>query len=157
VRATLAALLEPKPTPETERVRKSPLNTQPYWDLERARIGDTRKVPVEVVVNGRAVERKEIVADGTEQEVAFQVPIEQSSWVCLRIFPSSHTNPVFVLVDDKPIRASKRSAEWCLKAIDQCWKKKAPAMRPAERPEAEKAYDQARAKYRRILQECATD
>jgi hypothetical protein len=24
---------------------------KPYWDLERARIGDTRQVPVELVVN----------------------------------------------------------------------------------------------------------
>src|SRR5581483_8061532 len=46
--ARVAALLEPKPTPETERVRKTPLNAKPYWDIERARVGNTRKVPVEV-------------------------------------------------------------------------------------------------------------
>ena len=33
--------------------------------------------------------------------------IKQSSWVALRIYPSSHTNPVFVLVGGKPIRASQ--------------------------------------------------
>ncbi len=157
VRAKVAAMLAPKPTPETERIRHSPLPQQPYWDLERARIDDTRKVPVEVVVNGRAVDKKEIEADGTEQEVTFTVPVEHSSWVCLRIFPSSHTNPVFVVVDGKPIRASKRSAEWCLKAIDQCWKQKSPAIRAKERPEAEKAYDKARAEYRKILEECLAD
>jgi hypothetical protein len=157
VKAKVAALLEPKPTPETERVRKTPLDRQPYWDLERARIGDTRKVPVEVVVNGKSVDKKEIVADGTEQEVAFSVPIAQSSWVCLRIFPSSHTNPVFVLVGGKPIRASKRSAEWCLKGIHRCWQQKVRAIRSKEKPEAAAAYEKAREAYRRILAETVSE
>jgi hypothetical protein len=157
IRAQVAARPEPKPSPETERVRRSPLTQQPYWDLERARIGDSRTVPVEVIVNGRAVERKEIVADGSEQQVSFQVPMEKSSWVCLRIFPSSHANPVFVTVGDKPIRASRRSAEWCLKAIDKCWKEKVRLIRPAERDEAAKAYDVARAAYRKILAESQAD
>jgi hypothetical protein len=157
VTATVAALLEEKPTAETDRVRRTPLDQKPYWDIERARIGETRKVPVEVVVNGRAMDRKEVVADGTRQEVTFEVPVEQSSWVCLRIFPSSHTNPVFVLVGDLPIRAGKRSAEWCLKAIDRCWEQKVRNIRPQQRAEAKAAYDHARAEYRRILAECKTD
>jgi hypothetical protein len=168
IKANVAALLEPKPTPETERIRKSPqpttgkssvqtLTSKPYWHVERARIGDSRTVPVEVVVNGFPVDKKEIVADGTEQEVTFDVPIKQSSWVCLRIFPSSHTNPVFVLVDDKPIRASKRSAEWCLTGIDRCWEQKMPRIREKERADAQAAYDKARTEYRKILAECATD
>jgi hypothetical protein len=157
VTATVAALLEPKPTPETERVRKTALNQKPYWDVERARVGDTRKVPVEVVVNGTAVDRKEVEADGTGHPVTFEVPVKESSWVCLRVFPSSHTNPVFVLVGGKPVRASKKSAEWCLKALDRCWEQKAPHIREKERPEAEQAYNQAREEYRKILAECAAD
>src|SRR5579871_419630 len=157
IKAKVAALLEPKPTPGTEKIRKTPLNQQPYWDIERARIGDTRTVPVEVVVNGQSVARKEIVADGSEQEVTFRVPIQASSWVALRIFPSSHTNPVFVLVGDKPIHASKRSAEWCLKAVDQCWTKKKPQIRKEEQAAAEKAYDHARDAYKKILAETTQD
>jgi hypothetical protein len=158
VKARVAALLEPKPTKATEKIRKhTPLNAKPYWDLERSRIGDTRKVPVEVVVNGKAVAKKEIIADGSEQEVSFDVTVKVSSWVCLRVFPSSHTNPVFVLVDDKPIRASKKSAEWCLKAIDRCWERKKPAIRKAERAEAAAAYDKARQAYRKILAESVAD
>src|SRR5439155_17339134 len=53
--AHVAAFLEPKPTEATERIRKTPLNQKPYWDIERARIGTTRKVPIEVVGNGHAV------------------------------------------------------------------------------------------------------
>jgi hypothetical protein len=161
VSARAAALLEQKPTEATEKIRKTPLNQKPYWDIERARIGETRKVPVEVVVNGQPVATKEIEANGSDQEVSFDVPIKESSWVCLRIFPSSHTNPVFVLVGDKPIRASKRSAEWCLKAIDKCWQEKtqpkgryAQKIREEEQPAAEKAYNKAREDYKRILSEC---
>jgi hypothetical protein len=168
VTAKVAALLEPKPTPETERIRRAPnpttgkssyetLVSKPYWHVERARVGDSRKVPVEVIVNGNPVERKEIAADGTEQDVTFEVPIKQSSWVALRVFPSSHTNPVFVVVDGKPIRASKRSADWCLKAIDRCWEKKVGNIREKERPDAKAAYDKAREEYRRILAESMVD
>ena len=57
-------LLDAKPTAEAKADQARPLGEKPYWDLERARIGDSRTVPVEVVVNGRAVARKEIVADG---------------------------------------------------------------------------------------------
>jgi hypothetical protein len=154
VKATVAALLEPKPTPATEAIRKRPLDQKPYWDIERSRIGTTRKVPVEVVVNGLPVAKKEILADGKEHEVSFTVPIKVSSWVCLRILPSSHTNPVFVLVDGKPIRASKKSAEWCLAGVDQCWKQKVKGIRPGERAAAQKAYDHAREAYRTITKEC---
>jgi outer membrane murein-binding lipoprotein Lpp len=157
VRADVAALLEPKPTSETERIRKAPLNQKPYWDVERARIGETRKVPVEAVVNGQPVATREIVADGSTQEVTFEVPIKHSSWVCLRVFPSSHTNPIFVLVGDQPVRASRKSAEWCLKAIDKCWEQKSPRIRATERDEAKAAYDKAKEAYERIRKECVAD
>ena len=70
-----------------------------------------------------------------------------------RIFPSSHTNPLFVIVDGQPIRASRRSAEWCLAAVNQCWTQKAPRIAPGELEEARKAYDHARDVYRRLIAE----
>jgi hypothetical protein len=162
VKARVAAMLEPSSSEATERIRKAPLTDKPYWDVERARIESTRKVRVEVVVNGEAVERKEITADGKEQEVEFNVPIKKSSWVCLRIFPTSHTNPIFVLVGGKPIRASKKSAEWCLKAIDKCWEQKAPNIigktaterGKRELADAKTAYDLAKEEYKKRLAEC---
>jgi hypothetical protein len=157
IKANVSALLEPAPTEKTEAIRNRPWTNQPYWDLERSRIGKTRKVPVEVVVNGKVVAVSEITADGTAQPVSFKVPIETSSWVALRILPSSHTNPVFVVVDNKPIRASKRSVKWCLDGIDRCWAQKKRAIRKAELAEAEKAYDQARAAYRKILEETTAE
>ena len=149
----VAALLQPEPTETTERIRNSRLDQKPYWHLERCRIGDSRKVPVELIVNGQPVAKKAIVADGKVIPVSFDVDIKQSSWVAVRILPSVHTNPVFVVVGDKPVRASKRSAQWCLDAVDVCWNSKKNAIRESERPAAKKAYDEAAAVYRRILAE----
>ena len=126
VKARAAAWLSEKPD---NSIRSRPLDEKPYWHVERARIGDSRKVPVELIVNGESVARKEIVADGTIHDVAFDFTPKQSSWVALRIFPSAHTNPVFVEVDGKPIRANKRSAQWCLDAVDVCWKQKERGIR----------------------------
>ncbi len=102
VTAQVAAYLEPTVTSEARLIRARPLAEKPYWDLERARMGDTRKVPLEVIVNGQPVASTEISADGNMQGILFDVPIKQSSWVALRIYPSSHTNPVFVSVAGKP-------------------------------------------------------
>ncbi|MDR3633770.1 MAG: CehA/McbA family metallohydrolase [Isosphaeraceae bacterium] len=157
VKAKVAARLEPEFTPALAELRSRPWEAKPYWELERARIGDTRMVPLEVVVNGLPVARKEITADGSFQDVSFDVKLDRSSWVALRIYPSSHTNPVFVVVGGKPIRASKKSAEWCLKSVDQCWSQKVKAIRQADREAAEKAYDVARAAYKKILEESAGD
>ena len=81
------------------------------------------------------------------------MPIEQSSWLAMRILGSSHTNPIFVLVDGKPIRASRPSAQWCLAAVNQCWTQKAPKIAKAELPAAQAAYDHAREVYTRLISE----
>jgi hypothetical protein len=130
-----------------------PLDQEPYWHLERARLGNTRQVPVELVRNGKPVARQNLVADGRLQELAFDVPVERSSWLAVRILGSSHTNPIFVLVDGKPIRASRQSAQWCLAAVNQCWTQKAPKMAKAELPAAQAAYDHAREVYTRLISE----
>ncbi len=140
-------------TPQ-ESIRSLPLDQKPYWHIERARIGNTRKVPVELIVNGVAVEQRELEADGRVETQRFQYRPQKSCWVALRIFPSCHTNPIFVEVDGRPIRASRRSAEWCLKAVDVCWNAKKDRIRPQEREEAAEAYEVARQTYRRILEEC---
>jgi len=149
-RLRAAAYLDPQPN---EAIRNRPLDQQPYWDVERARIGTTREVAVELVVNGAVVERKNVVADGQLRDVAFDVAIDRSSWVAARVLPSAHTNPVFVVVGGKPIRASRRSAEWCLTAVNQCWTQKSPAIRPSEVPAARAAYDHARSVYKRLIAE----
>lgn len=166
VRADVAALLPEQPD-ETLRGQKAPPNTgtlpmgrqydafyrKPYWHLERARIGDTRTVPVELIVNGYPVAKKVIPADGSERELSFEVPIEKSSWVALRVHPSSHTNPVFILVGGKPIRADQRSLQWCLDSVDRCWESKKDTYAEAEMEDARAAYEHARHVYRQRLAE----
>jgi hypothetical protein len=149
----VAARLEEKPTEVTERIRHARLDQKPYWHLERARIGDTRKVPVEVIVNGQPSARQEIVADGSTRSLTFEVDLVHSSWIAVRILPSVHTNPVFVEVAGKPIRASRKSAEWCRKAVDVCWNSKVRQIRPAERDAAKAAYDSARKHYEQVKAE----
>ena len=143
-------------SPDTN-IKNLPYAQKPYWSLERARIGDTRNVPLEVIVNGYPVARQEVLADGSQRDVSFDVKIDRSSWIALRILPSSHTNPVFVVVGGKPIRASRRSAEWCLKGVDQCWSQKKRFIAQAEMDDATTAYEHARDAYRKILHECDAD
>jgi hypothetical protein len=154
VTARVAARLDEQPNVAIGKLR---YDQKPYWDLERARDGVTRKTRVQLIVNGRMAAEQELLADGALRDLTFDANIERSSWVALRVPASSHTNPIFVIVDGKPIRASRRSAEWCLKAVDQCWSQKAPKISSKERDEAAKAYDHARQTYRRILAESEVD
>ncbi len=148
-----AAMLAETITPKTERIRSSRLDSKPYWHIERCRIGETRTVPVEVVVNGQPVERRAILADGSLKKLEFNVDIDQSSWVALRILPSVHTNPIFIEINGEPIRAGKRSAQWCIDSVDTCWDSKEGQIRDSERIPAKQAYDKARAYYQEALAE----
>ena len=150
----MSSLNNGKASNSGERIHDRAIDQTPYWHIERARIGNTREVPVELVMNGRPVARKNIVADGSIHEVAFDQPVERSSWLAVRILGSSHTNPVFVLVDGKSIRASRESARWCLAGVNQCWTQKAPKISKAELPDAKAAYDHAREVYTQLIAEC---
>jgi hypothetical protein len=151
VTARVAALLDETSHPE---LRKRPYSEKPYWDIERAREGESRKVPVELIVNGYPVAHTDIEADGSLRDISFNAHLDRSSWLALRILPSSHTNPIFVLVDGKPIRASRRSAQWCLAGVERCWKQKQQFIKSDEMNDAIEAYDHARKTYRQLLAEC---
>lgn len=152
-----AALLAETPNEETERIRNRRLDEKPYWHLERARIDDTRTVPVEVIVNGYPAAAENIVADGSVHSLEFEVDVDHSSWVAVRILPSVHTNPVFVEVGGEPIRASRRSAQWCRDAVDVCWESKRGRIREEDREQAKQAYDEARRQYEAIKAEAVAD
>lgn len=118
--------------------------------------GPTRAV--ELIINGKVAATKEVPADDQPHEIAFDVPVERSSWVALRQFPQLHTNPVNVLVGGQPIRASKASAKWCVGVIEQLWSvrgnpKTGPKIADAERPEAEKTFQKAIEMYKAIAAE----
>jgi hypothetical protein len=152
--ATVAALLPEKPDAAKRHLKPG---DRPYWDLERARVGDSREVPVELVVNGEVAAKTMVIADGKPRPVSFETEIKQSGWVAVRILAASHTNPIFVLVNEKPIRASKRSIEWCLKGVDRCWSQKRRFIQANEMADAESAYDHAREIYKQRLAECVVE
>jgi hypothetical protein len=145
-----AANLEAQPN---EAIRRLRYDEKPYWDLERARIGATRTVPVEVIVNGERAAVQPLIADGKVRTLKFDLEVDRSSWIAVRVLPAAHTNPVFVTVGGRPIRASRRSAEWCLNAVNQCWTQKARQIKAAELDAARAAYDHARDVYRQRVAE----
>lgn len=171
VRVAASALLGEEPNND---IRNAPLNHKPFWHIERARIEGTRRVPVEVIVNGYPVERTEIEADGSTNNLEFDVQIDKSSWVAVRIFASSHTNPIYLTVGDKPVLPSKKSVQWCIDSLEQCWSSKSKVHQerfkidPEKNPEyAEKrkkefeamaaAYDHARKVYAELLTKAEED
>jgi hypothetical protein len=127
---------------------------QSRWSPEYARIAASRDVAVEAIVNGSPVASQRLTADGSMRDLAFDVPIQRSSWIALRILGSAHTNPIFVLVGERPIRASKKSG---VSTVSINAGRKSRLASSPERPAAQRAYDHARQEYRRILSESAAD
>lgn len=121
------------------------------------KVGDTvdrhvpRELPVvenakrliEIVVNGQVAASREIVADGNLHHLSFTIPIKQSSWVAVRHFPQLHTNPINVIVDSKPIRASQSSARWCELMTKRLWENRQKNIAEPERAEAKVEFDKA--------------
>ena len=147
-RVQAAARLDPEPLPG---IRERKFNEQPYWHIERARIGSGRKVPVELVENGVTVARMDIEADGSLQPLAFTHAVTRSGWYALRILPSSHTNPIFIEVGGRPI-LERRSIQWCLDSVERCWSQKERFFKGEEHAQSIAAFDHARREYRRRLE-----
>lgn len=103
---------------------------------------------VEIVQNGQVVATRAVAADGEIHDLAFEIAVDRSSWIALRHFPQLHTNPVDVIIDGKPIRASAQSAQWCADSVELLWEKRSDKILPAERPAARAAYDRALATFR---------
>jgi len=153
IRLLVAARLEPQITEETETIRRSKRYSRPAWHIERARIGYSLEVALELVVNGESVRTVNVLADGEPREISIHTYLERSSWVSVRIMPSSHSHPVFVHVGEKPVRASRRSAEWLRTCVDRLWNEKHRFIRENERSAASEAYDHARLSYDAIIKE----
>ena len=106
---------------------------------------------VELVVNGFPVATKNMQANGKSQTLAFHYPIVKSCWVAIRVFPHAHTNPIFVVVDNKPVRGTIDSARWCLAGVEQCWRSKQNTYAPGEQNDARAAYEHARKIYSQMI------
>jgi hypothetical protein len=51
------------------------------------------------------------------------------------------------------VRASRRSAEWCRKGVDQCWSQKERFIKRDELEQAKADYEHARRTYQRLIGE----
>lgn len=154
LQVNFAARLEPEPTVETEAIRKLGPLDKPYWHIERSRIGGTRQVIVELIVNGQPVESRAVLADGELRRLMFEFTPQRSCWVALRVLHGAHTNPIWVTVAGAPLRV-KRSAQWCREAVDVCWQQKVLRIREAERADEAALYERGRRFYERRIAEAA--
>ncbi|MBL7698811.1 MAG: CehA/McbA family metallohydrolase [Chitinophagaceae bacterium] len=148
--ADVAAFLPPV----TDSNSLVPESNRVFWSILNARIEKTQNVNVELVVNGRPVDTVQIAADGKVKKLNFKYDADRSCWVAVRILGALHSNPIFVTVDGKKI-AEPKSAEWCMRAVDQCWKMKEPNIRAEDKTEAKAAYDKARKFYEDLVNEGA--
>ena len=153
VSAKVIAYLPDRRDGLAEFIANSSVQRQPAWDIERARLGQTRKVLVELVVNGIPVDSIDLEANAKWQDIQFTATISSSSWAALRVYPSSHTNPIFIIVNNKPIRASRRSAEWLRSTVDRLWEVKSSGIREEEKHDALQQYEKAKGIYDKIASE----
>ena len=142
VKAKAVAMLPETQLEEGVEIASRSLDKSPYWHIERARKGSSRNVSVELIFNGKPVDSTIISANGKWNELEFKYTVKESGWFALRIFPSAHTNPVFVVVNQAPVRVAE-SINWCIGAVDQCWKNKQGQIRKEELSAAESTYKQA--------------
>ncbi|MBI2803491.1 MAG: EF-hand domain-containing protein [Planctomycetes bacterium] len=112
------------------------------------------KRTVELIVNGQVVATQIVAADDRIHDLTFNLRIERSAWIALRHFPQMHTNPVDVIVNGAPIRASRKSAEWCIGTIQQLWRVRNGVIDRDERAEAERVFNWAIGRYHKIAEEC---
>ena len=118
-----------------------------------ARIDETTDLPIEVIVNGYPVATRLVSSDGKAETLEIEANIQQSSWVAIRAFPHAHSNPIFIRVNDQPIRANADSVRWCLAGVEQCWKSKQRTYDQDEQADAKAAYEHARKVYAKLLSE----
>jgi hypothetical protein len=142
-----AALLPELPD---ETLAELPYTGKPYWParhaLGRRRAGRQRR--------GRRRQGTAPRWNAARACVRGHPPLTRSAWLAVRILPAAHTNPVFVIVAERPIRASRRSIQGCLAGVARCWSQQARFIAPSEHAEAQAAYEHARVVYRRRLAEC---
>ena len=109
------------------------------------------ELPVELIVNGYPVAQQMLKADGTTHDLKVSTSLTESSWVAIRQFPHAHTNPIYVVVANKPPRIMADRAKWCLAGVEQCWKSKQHTYAESEQADAKAAYEHARKLFAELI------
>jgi hypothetical protein len=78
---------------------------------------------IEIVCNGKIVAKREAFASqGKPAILNIDLPVEKSSWICARRMNTnghqSHTAPVYITIDNRPVRASSEDAEYYVRWIE---------------------------------------
>lgn len=84
---------------------------------------------LDIIQNGQVIHTVEATGDQKEIEAVMDVPIESSGWIAVRVLGPTqrgvtnsylfgHTNPVYVIADDQPIRSSE-DASYFVRWIDR--------------------------------------
>jgi hypothetical protein len=126
---------------------------------------------VRLIFNGEPVETIPLSADRKSADFTKTLKVARSGWYHLRAegnakerypldtaFAQAFTNPVWITVGERPVR-SRAAAEYCLRWIDklqqlaEAW----PGWRsPREKAHVYAQFDDARAVYRRFLQDASS-
>ena len=125
------------------------------FSVDATALLDSSDISVELIINGYPVSEMLVVGDGSPSDVPFEQKSEESSWAAIRIFPHAHANPIYVVVDEQPIRGSVHSARWCLAGVKQCWKSIQNTYAINEQFDAKATYDRARYVFKRLIREGA--
>jgi hypothetical protein len=149
VSAVVRAWIDEDPHSQLASIRHLPPYAGPAWHIERARVGESRNITVELIENGLPVAQTTVLANGQPQAITFDVELSESGWLALRILPSAHTQAFRITVADAPARPIRTSAEWCATAVDRLWAEKGKFIAEHERGEAQSAYTLASDEYRR--------
>jgi O-glycosyl hydrolase len=106
------------PGDEIKIRKKGTINVEVTWTAAKELSGR-----IELVCNGKVIAVQEgIAGPGKPVEMKTSLPVMESSWICARRMDDkghrSHTAPVYITVDGKPIRASSADAEFFVQWID---------------------------------------
>ena len=137
--------------PQSNRLAGDTVLLHAPRSLEYVKGGERR---IELIVNGKVIAEKQVPADGQIHQLQFDIQVSQSSWIALRQFPQLHTNPVNVLVSNRPIRASRNSALWCLESTRELWNRRNRYISADEKEAAQEAYQRSIQRYIQIMAEC---
>ena len=86
---------------------------------------------IEIVCNGKVIETQKCHAKpGESVTMKSRIPVNQSSWICARRVDErghrSHTAPVYISINNLPVRASAEDAKYFVSWIDNILERIAP-------------------------------
>jgi hypothetical protein len=139
---------------------KGEIMIQASWLVTKETLGQ-----VELVSNGKVIAKKSGIAKpGRPLILTAKQSFSKSSWICARRMDSTrhvhilHTSPVYIMVNDQPIRASAEDAQFFVAWIDNILHNIEPGglwnkYFPTELEKAKEHYQKARDIYSRIAAE----